>query len=478
MIFSVIITTYNREKEIYACIKSVLNQTFKDFELIIIDNGSTDNTKAIIQKFLQQDARIKYFWQKNSGTAAGGRNTGILKSSGTYIAFLDSDDTFNSNMLEEMYLSAIKYNSDIVVCNFNRVNHKNEIIKKSNYNQENINFKGQLSLKINPATWNKIYKRSLFIDNKITFKNHIFCEDLATIIEPFYFAKRISYCPKNLYNYLINPNGDSFTINEKFIHNIFIALEHNKKFLRKYNIQQKYQQYFIERFIHQIKFIMSEINKSPSLKLLSSLNNILEKFNLIEKKIHSNSLSKDNYIFLFNAYNCGLNLKFILSEEDIEIFKLLNSHAYKLDNIININECIQNFTSYKNLPNIVLEVNKQLLLEYKNNPSEYVKILKKYLTPFSKTILIGFGSFGQKISNTIDIQFIIDKDSNKDDNLKYLKRIEELPDNNYIFINSILSIEDHLNMNEGIKSRFPQSKLITLYINFAEKPIQEKNYET
>lgn len=102
MKFSVVIPVYNREKELPKCIESVLNQTYKDFEIIVVDNGSTDNTKVIVQNYIDQDMRVKYFWQENSGSPAGSRNTGILKSLGEWIAFLDSDDYWYVTKLEEV----------------------------------------------------------------------------------------------------------------------------------------------------------------------------------------------------------------------------------------------------------------------------------------------------------------------------------------------------------------------------------------
>ena len=113
MKFSVIIPTYNREQELSKCIESVLNQTYKNFELIVVDNGSTDNTKEVVQKYVDNDNRVKYFWQENSGSPAGSRNTGIKHSSNEWISFLDSDDYWYSNKIEEL-TRTIKSNSNVI----------------------------------------------------------------------------------------------------------------------------------------------------------------------------------------------------------------------------------------------------------------------------------------------------------------------------------------------------------------------------
>jgi glycosyltransferase involved in cell wall biosynthesis len=109
--FSVIIPTYNRANFLYKAIESVLSQTYKGFELIIIDDGSTDNTKEIISKY--QDERIIYFYQENKERSAA-RNQGIALSSGKYICFLDSDDYYLNNRLELLYKEIEKLNFPIV----------------------------------------------------------------------------------------------------------------------------------------------------------------------------------------------------------------------------------------------------------------------------------------------------------------------------------------------------------------------------
>lgn len=102
MKFSVVIPAYNREKELPKSIDSVLSQTYKDFEIVIVDNGSTDNSKDIVQSYINQDSRVKYFWQENSGSPAGSRNTGIKNALGEWVTFLDSDDYWYETKLEEV----------------------------------------------------------------------------------------------------------------------------------------------------------------------------------------------------------------------------------------------------------------------------------------------------------------------------------------------------------------------------------------
>lgn len=117
---SVIIPTYNREKTILRAVDSVLNQSYQDFELIIVDDGSKDNTKAIIEHLA--DARIQYIWQENGGAAAA-RNTGILMAKGEYIAFQDSDDYWYPDKLEKQLATLLKSQADVVFCKLMRHNY-------------------------------------------------------------------------------------------------------------------------------------------------------------------------------------------------------------------------------------------------------------------------------------------------------------------------------------------------------------------
>lgn len=114
---SVVIPTYNREKTIKRSVESVLNQSYEDIEVIVVDDCSTDNTKSVIDSI--KDKRLKYFrLAKNSGACAA-RNEGIKKSNGEYISFQDSDDVWHKNKLEVQYMNLLNNNSDVDICSIN-----------------------------------------------------------------------------------------------------------------------------------------------------------------------------------------------------------------------------------------------------------------------------------------------------------------------------------------------------------------------
>ena len=140
LLVSIIIPTYNRETKISRAINSVVNQTYKNWELIIIDDGSKDDTKNVIKPYLK-DKRIKYFYQKNSGVASA-RNLGIKKSTGEYLAFLDSDDECLNNRIEKQLSEMLKYKAIFSLCNsIDLLGSKKRLIKnykKSFYFDINI----------------------------------------------------------------------------------------------------------------------------------------------------------------------------------------------------------------------------------------------------------------------------------------------------------------------------------------------------
>jgi len=111
--FSVIIPAYNREKELPIAIDSVLSQTHGDFEVIVVDNGSTDKTRDLLQRYINKDKRVKYFWQENSGSPAGSRNTGIKNSNYDWVCLLDSDDYWLPTKLEEV-AKVIRNHPDVI----------------------------------------------------------------------------------------------------------------------------------------------------------------------------------------------------------------------------------------------------------------------------------------------------------------------------------------------------------------------------
>ena len=167
---SVIVPVYNVEKYLEKCIDSILSQTFKNFEIILVDDGSTDSCGIICDEYERLDNRVKVIHKINGGLSSA-RNSGLEIASGEYVAFVDSDDWIDKNMYQELYNEAKKNNADIVQCKFIKAKDENVSIYNNEFNE--VEVIGNLDALCNlynercietVVTWNKLYKRYLFND--------------------------------------------------------------------------------------------------------------------------------------------------------------------------------------------------------------------------------------------------------------------------------------------------------------------------
>ena len=175
---SVIVPVYNTEKYLPKCLDSLVNQTLKDIEIIIVNDGSPDNSQKIIDDYVKKYKNIKAFEKKNGGLSDA-RNYGIKKASGEYIAFLDSDDYVTVDMYEKMYKKAISQHFDMVVCDLNYVYNDKVVKAYSNIKDDTTDIRKAM-INIYPAAWNKIFKKELF-DRGIEFKKNVWFEDVEFI---------------------------------------------------------------------------------------------------------------------------------------------------------------------------------------------------------------------------------------------------------------------------------------------------------
>ena len=128
---SVVVPIYNAGKKLEKCIKSILNQTFTNFELILVNDGSTDNSINICKKYELKDNRVRVIDKKNEGSIAT-RNRGVMEASGDYIMFVDADDYIATTAIEKLYIDAKDKDLDIIVCNTYKVLGDRAIIKQIN----------------------------------------------------------------------------------------------------------------------------------------------------------------------------------------------------------------------------------------------------------------------------------------------------------------------------------------------------------
>lgn len=231
MFFSIIVAVYNTEAYLDKCLQSILNQTFTDFEVILINDGSLDKSAEICEKYAQIDKRIRLIHQENQGVSAT-RNTALGMASAPYIIWVDADDWIEEDLLAEVKNSIDQTAADIILFDYCIVKdtqcHKHTL----KYHEGFLNKKEAMSAlaldeELQSYLWNKAFKRSLF--ERISFPNiYRMMEDYAIMHLLFHRADTFYYLPRPLYYYFDRPGSISRTVRydaQKEHDNIKITLQ-------------------------------------------------------------------------------------------------------------------------------------------------------------------------------------------------------------------------------------------------------------
>jgi glycosyltransferase involved in cell wall biosynthesis len=203
---SVIIPIYNTGEHLKRCIASVTEQSLKNIEIILVDDGSTDNSGSICDEYAKKDNRITVIHKKNEGVSIA-RNTGIEKASGEFIGFVDSDDWIDKEMYSDLYDAAVRNDADIVMCDAttkydtkpDEADTITQLPESIILNKKNI--APSLLMEMAGAAWRCIYRKELLKDNNIVFPINLkFSEDRIFNILAFGYADSIYYIKKSYYN--------------------------------------------------------------------------------------------------------------------------------------------------------------------------------------------------------------------------------------------------------------------------------------
>lgn len=205
---SIIVPVYNTETFLEKCLTSLINQTLSDIEIICINDGSTDNSLAILEKYAKEDSRIKIITQENSGQSVA-RNNGIKNATGEYIGFIDSDDYIDINFYEKLYNAAKNNDADISCATIIR-KRPNAEKYRVHYEEEKIytSLKEKLEACSIPKccyVWNKIYKAEIIKD--YPFREGVYFEDVLWIPEVLKQANKLVSVPEINYYYMVNKNS-------------------------------------------------------------------------------------------------------------------------------------------------------------------------------------------------------------------------------------------------------------------------------
>ena len=275
---SVIVPVYNVEKYIEKCLKSLVEQTLKNIEIIIVNDGSTDNSKKIISKFAEKYSNIKYY-EKTNGGLSSARNYGIKYANGEYVAFLDSDDYVEKNLYELMYKKALQENSDMVECDFiwEYYGKNGEIVKTKKDKRKKFKTLNQYVKNARVVAWNKLIKKQIIDDFNIRFPEGLIYEDIEFFYKLFPHLNKISYV--NIYGiHYVQRNGSILNSNPEKIGDIFKILDNVIKYYRDLDIYENEMKYRYRRILlgssmkRILKIKDKKLKKNFFLKTLKSLN--------------------------------------------------------------------------------------------------------------------------------------------------------------------------------------------------------------
>jgi len=278
---SVVIPVYNAESYLDRCIASVIGQSYKNLDIILVDDGSTDGSVAKCREWEEKDKRIAYIHQNNAGPGTA-RNTGIKAANTEYITFLDTDDWFESNFIEKILCAMLDTESDIGICDIYYVDsatmQRNLVKIRFNKTLVSVHEDSTIINKSRLFTWGKIYKKSLFIDFNANYPTAY--EDTIT---PLLIARsnQVAYIPEPLINYFRNRQG-SLSNDSKNIGDIAKGLHLLHKKFHELGIYEKYKLEYKKIALGQFRFACRKWGEMDELE--NSISDTVPELKEISKK--------------------------------------------------------------------------------------------------------------------------------------------------------------------------------------------------
>lgn len=289
---SIIVPVYNSERSLKRCLDSIVNQSHSNLEIIIVNDGSTDGSLEISNKYSKKEPRITVINQENSGVSTA-RNIGLSNSTGDYLMFVDSDDYLDINMVELLIENINLNNSDIVICGIKR--HRNSKVEMVNFkNSGEFNVKDFLSNNASTiadnligSPCNKLYSTRVIKTNGLKFDTNIeYAEDLLFNFKYFKKINNVTVLDQHLYNYMLaSGNSLSSKFREDCFANLTIIYIETLSILHFFDIDiSKVRDYFANIYLSQIEHLYrkdSTLNNNQRIKLINEELIKSKTFNLI-----------------------------------------------------------------------------------------------------------------------------------------------------------------------------------------------------
>lgn len=304
---SVIVPVYNVEEYLSKCLESLVNQTLEDIEIIVVNDGTKDNSQKIIDKYSKKyPNKIKSFIKENGGLSSA-RNYGLKYATGEYIGFVDSDDWVELDMYEKMYNKAVENNFDIVVCDlfyyFEDVKKKASSNIKSDIKDDDVK---KSMLNIYPAAWNKIYHNKLFKHN-VMFKEKVWYEDVEFMYRLYPHIHSVGVISEPLYDYRQREGAITKTFDERvfnYIENWNGIIEYYKK-NNLFSEYKKELEYCYVRYIYAT-FIKTALNFDDKEKYYTAVETAIRNVKSVFPKYRHNKYfymsPKGIFLLVFNKH--------------------------------------------------------------------------------------------------------------------------------------------------------------------------------
>ena len=309
---SVIVPVYNVESYLDKCLTSLVKQTLQEIEIIIVNDGSKDNSEKIIKKYLKKyPEKIKYIKKANGGLSSA-RNEGLKYASGEYIGFVDSDDYVSLNTFNLMYKKAKEKNFDLVVCNLNYVYETKTKMVSAGLDKdlENEDEVKKNIVFLYPAVWNKLYKKEIL--DSLKFKEGIWYEDVEFNFRVYPRVKSIGYVDKPLIQYVQRESSISKTIDKR----LFNYIDNFNGLIRYYQDNNLYNKYYFELEYSYVRYLYATFIKQLSYTndkelfkegVKEAIKNVQEHFPNYKKNIYLKKFGLKNiYLKTFNKKTASL----------------------------------------------------------------------------------------------------------------------------------------------------------------------------
>lgn len=445
---SIIIPVYNTSQYLRRCLDSVVNQTFKNIEIICVNDGSTDKSADILQEYAQQDERMIIITQENSGAGAA-RNVGMDQASGKYLYFLDSDDCLELNAMQASFDEAEKYHADIVLFTFKTIDVRNNtennwfypaIKKLREINKITFRYTDVCDNIFNFGNfaWNKLFRHKFILKNQVKFQNLNRCNDVYFVLLSMILATKIRFLDVQLIKYyLYNPN--SFTSSKISAPvDAFSELKAALMFLGVYKLVER-------SFIGLVVGIFFDDLKKSEGNIYSVYNETKEKLKILG--LDSCKKNKFSWDGLYSEY------KVLIESETPEEFTK-QYVAVLSKQLSEVSECSTAFDKWcTKLQD--LNVKNNMIMDWLSSfitIKQQNKGMEDYFTRYGyyNIAVYGYGKIGKKIiaelsSSTINVRYIIDC-AELDLQYPTYKPTDDLPAVDVVIVTAIYDFDEIENM--------------------------------